>query len=159
MCVCVYTFVETNTYALNNFFLQQGTSTRGTRVYFEKDAWSAHSQLELSWHSDPVSEAGHALAMAVACGVGFTIVVTEHGDAWACGRNDVGQLGLGSQADQLLPAHVGGREVFAGEPLVMMSAGSKPPQATITAGDSPNISLPSRSGRCLGSLSTCPSWP
>jgi len=91
-------------------------------VYFEKDAWSAHSQLELSWHSDPVSEAGHALAMAVACGVGFTIVVTEHGDAWACGRNDVGQLGLGSQADQLLPAHVGGRGVFAGEPLVMVAA-------------------------------------
>jgi len=63
--------------------------------------------------------------MAVACGVGFTIIVTEHGDAWACGRNDVGQLGLGSQADQLLPAHVGECEVFAGEPLVMMATGRR----------------------------------
>jgi len=62
--------------------------------------------------------------MSVACGAGFTIVVTEQGDAWACGRNNFGQLSLGSQAHQLLPAHVGGREVFAGEPLVMMAAGS-----------------------------------
>jgi len=34
--------------------------------------------------------------MAVACGEGFTVVVTEQGGAWACGINDDGQLGLGS---------------------------------------------------------------
>ena len=114
---------------------------------------------DLSQYIDLVIEARHTLAMAVACEEGFTTIVTEQGDAWAYGRNDFGQLRLGDNSHQMLPAHLEGREVFAGEPLVMMSAGSKPPQATITAGDSPNISLPSRSGRCLGSLSTCPSWP
>jgi len=61
--------------------------------------------------------------MAVACVDGFTTIVTEQGDAWACGNNENGQLGLGDNAHQLLPAHVGGCEVFAGEPLVMMAAG------------------------------------
>ena len=57
--------------------------------------------------------------MAVACGVGFTTMVTEEGDAWACGDGEDGQLGLGDNAHQLLPAHVGGREVFGGEALVV----------------------------------------
>jgi len=63
--------------------------------------------------------------MAVACGDGFTIVMVEQGDAWACGRNDRGQLGLGTDAHELLPAHVGGRAVFAGEHLVMVAAGEQ----------------------------------
>eukprot|EP00277_Geminigera_cryophila_P017320 CAMPEP_0179443856 /NCGR_PEP_ID=MMETSP0799-20121207/27319_1 /TAXON_ID=46947 /ORGANISM="Geminigera cryophila, Strain CCMP2564" /LENGTH=73 /DNA_ID=CAMNT_0021230351 /DNA_START=100 /DNA_END=318 /DNA_ORIENTATION=+ len=60
--------------------------------------------------------------MAVACGEGFTVVVTEQGGAWACGINDDGQLGLGSHAHQLLPAQVGGHNAFAGKPLVLVSA-------------------------------------
>jgi len=59
-------------------------------VCFEEGAWSPYSQLDLSWHRDPVSEARHALAMVVACGMGFTIIVTEEDGAWACGRNDDG---------------------------------------------------------------------
>ena len=113
----------TNMYALRHLFLQQGASKRGTRVRFQEGAWSAHSWLDLSWHRDPVSEARHALAMAVACGEGFTSIVTEQRDAWAFGASQWGQLGLGSKAHQLLPVHVGGREVFAGEPLVMVAAG------------------------------------
>ena len=34
-----------------------------------------------------------------------------------------------------------------------------PPQDTITAGDPPNLSFRSRAGRCLCSLSPCPSRP
>jgi len=64
-----------------------------------------------------------------ACGCGFTTFVTEQGEMFAFGRNDLGQLGLGAQtvaqAHQLLPASVGGREVFAGEPLVMMATGRR----------------------------------
>ena len=65
--------------------------------------------------------------MVVSCGECFTTIVTEQGDAWACGNNFLGQLGLVDNMHQLLPvpAHVGGREVFAGELLVMMSAGTR----------------------------------
>ena len=63
--------------------------------------------------------------MAVACGHAFTTIVTEEGDAWARGNGEDGQLGLGDNAHQLLPVHVRGRKVFAGEALVMMSAGLK----------------------------------
>ena len=59
----------------------------------------------------------------VACGYGFTTIVTEEGDAWACGNGKYCQLGLGDNAHQLLPAHVVGREMFACEPFVMMAAG------------------------------------
>ena len=62
--------------------------------------------------------------MAVACGGGFTTIVTEEGGAWACGNGEDGQLGLGDNAHQLLLSHVGDREVLAGETLVMISPGS-----------------------------------
>ena len=62
--------------------------------------------------------------MAVACGDAFTTIVTEEGDAWACGNGEDGHLGLGDNAHQLLPSHVGGREVCI-EPLVMVSAGKR----------------------------------
>ena len=137
MCACVFactSLCETNIYALRHLFPQQGASKRGTRVCFEEGAWSAHPQLDLSWHCHPVSKARHALAMAVACGDGFTIVVTEQGDAWACGTNEDGQLGLGDNALRLLPSHVGGHEVFAGEALVMISAGSNHTAGVTTDG-------------------------
>jgi len=63
--------------------------------------------------------------MAVACGDGFTTIVTEEGEAWACGNGENGQLGLGDNEHQLLPTHVTGSEVFGGEALVMMSGGLK----------------------------------
>jgi len=62
--------------------------------------------------------------MSVACGYGFTTVVTEEGDVYACGRGEEGQLGLGilgAPAHKLLLVCVGGREVFD-QPVIMMSA-------------------------------------
>jgi len=62
--------------------------------------------------------------MAVACGLDFTAVVMEKGDLWSFGKGASGQLGLGTDADQLLPACVGGvNEVFDGEAVVMVAAG------------------------------------
>mmetsp|Transcript_86883 Transcript_86883/g.127075 ORF Transcript_86883/g.127075 Transcript_86883/m.127075 type:complete len:88 (+) Transcript_86883:49-312(+) len=61
--------------------------------------------------------------MAVACGDGFTAVVMEKGDLWSFGKGEWGELGLGTDADQLLPACVGGaEEVFGGEAVVMVAA-------------------------------------
>jgi len=62
--------------------------------------------------------------MAVACGEGFTAVVMEQGDLWSFGKGTCGQLGLRKDADQLLPACVGGDDkVFGGEVVVMVAAG------------------------------------
>ena len=62
--------------------------------------------------------------MAVVCGEDFTVVVTEQGDLWAFGQKGV--LGRGTDADELLPALVGGAdEVFDGESVVMVAAGIK----------------------------------
>ena len=63
--------------------------------------------------------------MAVACGRGFTVVVVEKGDLWSFGKGASGQLGLGTDKDQLLPALVGGAcGVFDGEAVVMVAAGT-----------------------------------
>jgi len=62
--------------------------------------------------------------MAVACGEGFTAMVMEKGNLWSFGKGEDGRLGLGSDADQLLPAFVGGAdEMFDGEAVVMVAAG------------------------------------
>jgi len=45
------------------------------------------------------------------------------------------------------------------QPTAVRTRVCLPPQHTITAGDPPNISLPSRAGRFRDSLSSCPSWP
>ena len=59
--------------------------------------------------------------MAVACGDGFTAAVTERGEIWACGTGDLGQLGLGTDAYQLLSACVGRADkVFDVEAVVMV---------------------------------------
>jgi len=56
----------------------------------------------------------------------FTAVVMEKGDLWSFGKGAYGQLGLGTDADQLLPACVGGAEkVFGGEAVVMVAAGEQ----------------------------------
>ena len=42
------------------------------------------------------------------------------------GRSDKGQLGLGeAYGHNMLPAYVGGREVFDGEPVIMAAAGTQ----------------------------------
>ena len=62
--------------------------------------------------------------MAVACGDGFTAVVMEKGDLWSFGKGRSGQLGVGTDVHQLLPACVGGSdEVFDGEAVVVVAAG------------------------------------
>jgi len=62
--------------------------------------------------------------MLVACGENFTAVVMEKGDLWSFGKGASGQLGLWSDADQLLLALVGvSDEVFDGEAVVMVAAG------------------------------------
>jgi len=59
--------------------------------------------------------------MAVACGDGFTAAVMECGEIWACGTGDLGQLGLGTDAYQLLSACVGRADkVFDVEAVVMV---------------------------------------
>ena len=64
------------------------------------------------------------LEMAVACGNDFTAVVVEKGDIWSFSKGADGQLGLDTDADQLLPACMGGAdEVFGGEAVVMVAAG------------------------------------
>ena len=61
----------------------------------------------------------NAISLAVvACGCDFTVVVAE--DCEVLGSGDEGQLGLGTTAQHLLPARVGGREVF--DALVVMVA-------------------------------------
>jgi len=62
--------------------------------------------------------------MAVACGRGFTLVVSEHGEVWGFGQNHEGQLGVAHYEDAPTPVVVGGRSVFGG-PVVMVSAGRR----------------------------------
>ena len=51
---------------------------------------------------------------------------SKQGDLWAFGEGAEGQLGLGTFADQLLQALVGGAsEVFDGEAVVMVAAGRR----------------------------------
>jgi len=59
--------------------------------------------------------------MAIACGTGFTLVVSEVGEVWGFGRNHLGQLGTGLARDEPTPALVGGSAVF-GEPVAMVAA-------------------------------------
>ena len=57
-----------------------------------------------------------------ACGCHFTLVVIEDGGVCAWGHGRHGQLGINSREHQLLPARVGGREVFHA-PMVLVAAG------------------------------------
>ena len=59
--------------------------------------------------------------MAVACGCSYTALVAETGDVWSFGLGDAGQLGLGNRESCVLPASVGGCEVF-GDKVVMIAA-------------------------------------
>ena len=66
-----------------------------------------------------------------ACGGDLTVVVAEDGEVRVFGRGDAGQLGLGTAAQQLLPARVRGREVF--NALVVMVATGLQHSAAVVA--------------------------
>ena len=61
--------------------------------------------------------------MAAALGASWTVVLAEDGALHACGRGNVGQLGLNSREDRLQPARVGGTELPGGAPVVLVAAG------------------------------------
>jgi len=60
--------------------------------------------------------------MSVACGTGFTYVVTENGEAWSTGRNSLGQLGLGHRDDVLQLQKI---RTASDDPVVMIAAGGE----------------------------------
>ena len=57
-----------------------------------------------------------------ACGVHFTVAVTEDGELFACGQGDHGQLGLGAALHQQQPARAGGPELFANQRIRLAAA-------------------------------------
>ena len=60
--------------------------------------------------------------MAIAIGVGFSLVLVENGDVYVMGQNDSGQLGLGHEKYQELPILLDRHQVFDGEAVTMLSA-------------------------------------
>ena len=65
--------------------------------------------------------------MSVACGTGFTYVVTENGEAWSTGHNNFGQLGHGYggyvERDDVLQLQKVG--FTSADPIVMIAAGGE----------------------------------
>ena len=61
--------------------------------------------------------------MAAAPSAGWTVVLAEDGALHACGRGNVGQLGLNSREHRLQPARAGGAELPGGAPVVLVAAG------------------------------------
>ena len=61
--------------------------------------------------------------MAAALSAGWTVVLAEDGALHACGRGNVGQLGLNSREHRLQPARAGGAELPGGAPVVLVAAG------------------------------------
>jgi len=59
-----------------------------------------------------------------ACGLDFTVAVTEDGELFACGKGGQGQLGLGAAMHQQQPARAGGLELFANQRIRLAAAGS-----------------------------------
>jgi len=61
-----------------------------------------------------------------------TMVVTENGSLWACGRGRDGELGIGAGDDEIfVPRRVGGSEMFGGAGVRMTSCG---PHHTLIVG-------------------------
>ena len=63
--------------------------------------------------------------MSIACGTGFTFVVTEDGEAWSTGLNNVGQLGLGHVEDVLELQKFKCEWLVCNDPVVMLAAGGQ----------------------------------
>ena len=68
-----------------------------------------------------------------ACGYDSTVVVAEDGEVRAFGSGSEGQLGLGTAAEHLIPARVGGREVFDAR-VVMVATGDHHAAAVVADG-------------------------
>ena len=68
-----------------------------------------------------------------ACGWDFTVVVAEDGEVRAFGSGDEAQLGLGTAVEHLMPARVGGREVFDAR-VVMVATGFQHAAAVVADG-------------------------
>jgi len=104
--------------------------------------WNGYGQLG---HNDnqnrlvPTLMAGEALggatAVVVAAGEMHTVAVMIDGALWAWGNGVYGQLGLGDVKDRLVPARVGGREVFNGVQVLMAACGDWHTLAVTKAGD------------------------
>ena len=60
-----------------------------------------------------------------ACGIHFTVAVTEDGELFACGQGGHGQLGLGAALHQQQPARAGGPELFANQRIRLAAAGCR----------------------------------
>ena len=58
-----------------------------------------------------------------ACGIHFTVAVTEDGELFACGQGGHGQLGLGAALHQQQPARAGGPELFGNQRIRLAAAG------------------------------------
>jgi len=61
---------------------------------------------------------GGAAAVLVAAGGGHTVAVTREGALWVWGYGNSGQLGLGDDANRLLPTCVGAEAVFGGSQVL-----------------------------------------
>ena len=61
--------------------------------------------------------------MAAALGTGWTVVLAEDGALHACGRGNLGQLGLNNREHRLQPVRVGGTELPGGAPVALVAAG------------------------------------
>ena len=75
---------------------------------------------------------GGSKVCVAACGCEHTLVVTEAGELWACGRGAQGRLGLNDGQDRLVPTRVDPQH-FAHAPISAVAAG-EPHSAAVTAG-------------------------
>ena len=75
--------------------------------------------------------------MAVACGVGHTVMVAAEGRAvLACGRGQDGQLGNGTREHQRVPTQVSGlAELLQGARVVMVADGKCHSAASTSEGE------------------------
>jgi alpha-tubulin suppressor-like RCC1 family protein len=75
---------------------------------------------------------GGSKVRVAACGYQHTLVVTEAGELWACGRGAQGRLGLNDGQDRLVPTRVDPQH-SARAPISAVAAGDSH-SAAVTAG-------------------------
>ena len=72
--------------------------------------------------------------MALSLGGDFSLMLTEYGELYGCGENDTGQLGVGNYTEQRRPTLISGGVAFAGDDVVMSSAGHSHVACVSTSG-------------------------
>ena len=75
---------------------------------------------------------GGTKVRTAACGLDHTLVVTEAGELWACGKGAQGRLGLNDEQGRLVPTRVDPQH-FAQAPTSAFAAGNSH-SAAVTAG-------------------------